>query len=281
MTYLRFTGSLSRPWFSLILGKKKKSLQPGEQCAEILAEWDDIPMPDVESYLAVCGFKNQSDGAWPITFPQVLLTPLHMQIIAQPEFPFPAFGLVHVRQKCLQHHPITSSDTIRAKSWTGGLEFRRKGAEITIHSEIYSKEKLLWSAETTVFSRHPKGHGQSDERAKAQEPSANAVRETWSLPANLGRRYTKVSGDFNPIHLYAWSAKLFGFDRAIIHGMWSLAHALSKTRPCPRNLTVHFVRPIMLPSEPLFVHDAFEGSGRFWIRNSETNKVCLWGLIDE
>lgn len=281
MTHLSFTGSLSRPWIPLVFGKRKKSLQPGESCSEIVAEWDDVPMPNVESYLTVCGFENLPDGAWPITFPQVLLTPLHMQIIARPEFPFPALGLVHVRQKCLQHHPITSSDTIRAKSWIDGLEFRRKGAEITIHSEIYGKETLLWSAETTVFSRHPKGHGQSDERARADQPTADAVSETWSLRSDLGRRYTKVSGDFNPIHLYAWSAKIFGFERAIIHGMWSIAHALSKTSPCPRSLTVNFVRPVMLPSEPTFVHDSIEGVGRFWISNSETNKVCLWGCFDE
>ena len=219
MTRLNYTGSVSRPWLSLVFGKKKKPIQPGEACPEIVAEWDNIPIPDIEPYLAVCGFNPSSDGSWPITFPQVFLTPLHMQIIAQPEFPFPGFGLVHVRQKCVQHQPIVNSSPISAKSWVGGLTFRRKGAEITIYSEVYSNETLLWSAETTVFSRHPKGHGQSDERAKMEPPTAVAVSETWSLQADLGRRYTNVSGDFNPIHLYAWSAKLFGFERAIIHGM--------------------------------------------------------------
>jgi hypothetical protein len=204
-----------------------------------------------------------------------------MNIIAQPEFPFPAFGLVHVRQKCVRHQPVVNSGPIAAKSWVDGLTFRRKGAEITIYSELYSSETLLWSAETTVFSRHPKGHGQSDERSRVEEPTADAVREKWSLQADLGRRYTKVSGDFNPIHLYAWSAKPFGFERAIVHGMWSLAHALSKTNPCPRSLMVHFVRPVMLPSSPLFVHDTIEGGRRFWITNSETNKLCLWGETGE
>jgi len=48
------------------------------------------------------------------------------------------------------------------------------------------------------------------------------------VPAGLGRRYSRVGGDINPIHLFDVTAKLFGFDRAIIHGMWTLARCVAE-----------------------------------------------------
>src|SRR4029078_1795482 len=53
----------------------------------------------------------------------------------------------------------------------------------------------------------------------------------WTLPDDLGRRYAGVSGDHNPIHLHSWSAKPFGFPRAIAHGMWTKARCLASLRP--------------------------------------------------
>ena len=56
----------------------------------------------------------------------------------------------------------------------------------------------------------------------------------WRLPGDLGRRYAAVSGDRNPIHLYALTAKAFGFPRQIAHGMWSKARCLAASRTgCP------------------------------------------------
>ena len=49
----------------------------------------------------------------------------------------------------------------------------------------------------------------------------------WKAPADIGRQYAKVSGDYNPIHLSAVSAKLFGFPTAIAHGLWNKARTLA------------------------------------------------------
>ena len=54
---------------------------------------------------------------------------------------------------------------------------------------------------------------------------------TFSAPADIGRRYGLVSGDMNPIHLSAPSAKLFGFRQAIAHGLWTKARALAAMLP--------------------------------------------------
>jgi hypothetical protein len=53
----------------------------------------------------------------------------------------------------------------------------------------------------------------------------------------------------NPIHVSDVTARLFGFPRAIAHGMWSLARcaALLDVRgPC--RLEAHFKLPVLLPA---------------------------------
>ena len=63
---------------------------------------------------------------------------------------------------------------------------------------------------------------------KPDQPDATPdLTATWSLPEDLGRRFAKVAGDRNPIHMYWWTARLFGFRRPIIHGMWTLARCMA------------------------------------------------------
>ena len=80
---------------------------------------------------------------------------------------------------------------------------------------------------------------------------AGARAATWSLPADLGRRYARVSGDYNPIHLSGATARLFGFRRAIAHGMWTLARVAAELQPRVAGgaavLEVTFKLPVLLP----------------------------------
>jgi acyl dehydratase len=72
----------------------------------------------------------------------------------------------------------------------------------------------------------------------------------------MGRRYAKVSGDFNPIHWHALTARPFGFKRAIVHGMWTLAACLARLGEAlpTAGVTVRcdFLKPVVLPSEVHF-----------------------------
>ena len=82
--------------------------------------------------------------------------------------------------------------------------------------------------------------------SRQPEPAAS----TWRLPGDLGRRYAAVSGDHNPIHLYALTAKAFGFPRQIAHGMWSKARclaALDGRLPDAVTVEVAFKKPVLLP----------------------------------
>jgi acyl dehydratase len=107
--------------------------------------------------------------------------------------------------------------------------------------------------------------------APAESAGGDAGREqpvarqsaVWNLPGDLGRRFAGVSGDRNPIHMHALSAKLFGFPRAIAHGMWTKARclaALERELPDAFAVAVDFRKPILLPGEVAFGAEAARDS---------------------
>src|SRR5699024_7533951 len=88
----------------------------------------------------------------------------------------------------------------------------------------------------------------------------------WHLGADTGRRYAEVSGDRNPIHLGSVPAKLFGFQRAIAHGMYTAARALSPSGvehgaagTDAFTWDVTFGRAVLLPGRVAFAVRAAEG----------------------
>ncbi len=89
------------------------------------------------------------------------------------------------------------------------------------------------------------------------------------MPRSLGRRYGWLSGDLNPIHLADRGAKLFGFERAVAHGMWSLGRCLAAATPhLPKGkiqVDTQFKLPVYIPSQAL---------SRTW-NSSETVEIAM------
>ena len=110
----------------------------------------------------------------------------------------------------------------------------------------------------------------------------NVVKESWSLNRNLGFEFAMASGDFNPIHLHQLSAKLFGFERHIIHGMWSVGKILSlfeKRMPESFELSVSFKTPVFLPASIIFRYVKTDVGFDFDIVNNTQEKPHLKGYL--
>ena len=109
----------------------------------------------------------------------------------------------------------------------------------------------LWKARSRFLCRGIKLAGEPPDLSL---PSHQGLLETdhWTAEHDIGRSYAKVSGDYNPIHLSAWSTRLFGFPQAIAHGLWSEARtlaALQEHLPTANlEITVRFIKPVLLPS---------------------------------
>jgi acyl dehydratase len=102
------------------------------------------------------------------------------------------------------------------------------------------------------------------------------------VPDDAGRRYARVSGDVNPIHLSGLTAKAFGFKRAIAHGMWVKARALAAlTGRLPDAMTVDVVfrKPLFLPSTVTLATTPVDGGWDLAVRNAVTGADHLLGTV--
>lgn len=114
------------------------------------------------------------------------------------------------------------------------------------------------------------------------DPSApDSVESAIHLAPDLGKRFGRVSGDFNPVHTTKWAARLFGVKRPFVQGL-GLRNAMIRQlalhgRPLTR-FTMSFASPAYLGQTLRVVMqgDAFElidASGQvvaFGAGNAET-----------
>ena len=140
----------------------------------------------------------------------------------------------------------------------------QRGRTLDVRLEAHVGDELVWECDSVYLSR---GRGDEDApRGRRRRPPARTgpAVARWRLPEDLGRSYAGVSGDVNPIHLHALSAKAMGFPRQIAHGMWTCARtlaALGRTSLGPSSSSVWFTRPVFLPSTVELVVDRHDGAG--------------------
>jgi MaoC like domain len=199
------------------------------------------------AYAHLCGFTLRD--ALPPTYPHVLAFGLHQAVISDGRFPFAPAGLVHIANRIVQHRPLELTEALALRVTASGPEPHRRGRTFTLRTEARVGDELAWEGLATMLKRG----GGSDDAPRDPRFEDPPVTATWRVAGDLGRRYAAVSGDRNPIHLHALSAKAFGFPRAIAHGMWTKARCLAALRlPDALAVDVRFKRPLLLPSTVTF-----------------------------
>lgn len=210
-----------------------------------------IDADHVAAYAEVCGFAPSE--TLPLTYPHMLAFPLHMGIMTDGSFPYPAIGTVHLRNAITQHRPIAPTEVLDVSATATNLRAHAKGKVFDLVTAVTSGGDIVWES-TSTYLRVGKG----DREAPAEGSPFDVVPSNgveWRLPGNLGRQYAAVSGDHNPIHLYPLTAKAFGFPRQIAHGMWSKARcvaAIANRLPDEVTVEVEFKKPILLPGTVAF-----------------------------
>lgn len=190
----------------------------------------------------------------PAGFVHVLAFPLAMALLTADDFPLSALGLVHVANHVVQHRPALLGDRLTLSARAEHLRPHRAGTAVDLVTEAAVDGDLIWTGTSTYLAKGLRLLGDAPE--PAPEPPAPFVvpaepTAQWRLPADRGRAYAAVSGDRNPIHLSAPTARLFGFPRAIAHGMDTAARLLAAVGPGRGDAftwSVEFAAPVLLPS---------------------------------
>lgn len=239
----------------------------------------------LNAYSALCGLPESQE--LPILYPQVLATPLFLDLMTRPGFPLPLLGLVHVRNEVTQQRPLRVDETFDLGIRIGEGRQVKAGFEFDLIMEATPVEsEPVWRATMTVIHR---GKQAAPKGGRAKAPAAATVDAglseyiALSAPEDTGRRYAKVSQDYNPIHLYGFTARLFGFPRAIGHGLWSAARCLAllqnKLPAAPRAYSVQFRQPLLLPGKAALRYALRDGTVDFALLSASSDKVHLSGTL--
>lgn len=200
------------------------------------------------AYCKLCGFRL--DGTLPTTYPHVLAFAMQVRLMSEPGFPLRLAGLVHVRQRITRWCRIDACAPLALRVRPERLRAHPRGAQVDLVSELTVDGELGWLGRSTYLARGATAvTGGVDEPEPAEVHAEHPV-ASWRAGSDVGRRYARITGDVNPIHLHPFSARLFGFRGAIAHGMWSAARcvAVAGRLPDAHALDVAFRSPVRLPT---------------------------------
>lgn len=266
-----------------LLGAARKSAGPVAALRQVtyVLPRTGLDGAHLAKYRAVCGFTPEQGV--PLIYPQLLTFPLVMQFMASKYCPWPAMGTVHLANRIEQREALNVGDILRVEMSTGELFAHAKGQVYTLELRILRADKTVWQATQGLLRvgvRAPAGP------AWASAPGADMAlsrQADFEAPADIGRRYGRVSGDLNPIHLSAVSARLLGFKRAIAHGMWTKARALAATLPAHpvavASVAVEFKTPLLLPATPSLWLAHRDQDVHFEVRDRKGQKPHLRGQL--
>lgn len=271
-----------------VLLAKRKSAAPVDALPAVTLVRPQVVLDaaHIARYASICGF-SAAHGV-PISYPQMLSFPLLMAFFGSPDCPWPAMGTVHLANRIVQYQGLNAGERLRVEMSTGGLLAHDKGQIFELNLRILRTQDLVWEATQTLLRlgvQQPVGPRFVSQLSQDTPLSRQA---DFVASANIGRRYGRVSGDLNPIHLSALSARLFGFRRAIAHGLWTQARALAALLPrqplVRAELTVEFKTPLFLPARASLwstrkITGALQQAALFEVRNGQGDKPHLRGLL--
>lgn len=270
------------PCLPLLMGKlafKKSTFRIFDTLPSLSAVNQDftIDAKHLEKFKHHCGYGH--GNGIPATYLQTLSMPLVMHIMSSPGFPLRALGKMHLRNSVSVIENFDPRQPITLKASVGNSLLTSRGLEWDMDFTAVVDNQLVWSGSSTYLHNCETG---MKPRTKPRLIRGDNPQD-WEVPKGTGRRYGRISGDCNPIHLSSITARLFGFRSAIAHGMWSKTRclaALEKELPeAGYSVDVSFYRPLFLPSKVKFYTRQIETGQHFSLFNARGEKAYLVGLI--
>ena len=233
----------------------------------------------VEAYADLCGFEPSE--RLPLTYLHMLAFPLHMGILTDSSFPYPAVGTVHLENRITRRHHVARGAKVDVEVTATNKRPAAKGTIFDMVATVTSEGETVWES-TSTYLRVGKRNEDGEKGTEFDEVPKGPI--TWKLDADLGRRYASVSGDYNPIHLYPITAKALGFPRQIAHGMWTKARcvaALENRIPEAATVAVAWKKPVLLPAKVDFGSARAEGGYDFALTRPKDGAPHLQGSVRE
>jgi acyl dehydratase len=242
----------------VILGSKPYIAPAGQVITPIELEVRRVVLSrsHVAKYRAICGVPP--DAPIPPAYLHVVAMPLHMQLFVARDFPVKVLGLIHLRNTIRVLGGIDVGAPLRLRVHFDTMRLTDAGQEYDFRTTYDRDGEVVWEEISTMFARGnapPKEGSKRPSIERSAHPETGTTTSTLDIAENTGWRYASVSGDFNPIHLTARTAAMFGFKQAVAHGMWSMGRCLgAAAAQLPEGrmqIDAQFKLPVYLPSQAL------------------------------
>ena len=229
---------------------------------------------------------QSNQEAVPITFLHLLVFRPHLKFMLAKQLPFPVLGLVHMYNEIISHKDVFIDDRVNIQISISEIKQTNKGVEITLHSKIFRDRSLVWESFSGYLNPVRSKGAAKPALKRLNMNNAYERQQKWSILSNLGRQYARLSGDANPIHLCGLTAKFFGFKQAIAHGMCmafkcsaALENLSISNANRPTRLSIHFNKPVYLPSDVMFNYNLRHDTSTFSITSGQSRKPLLTGEL--
>jgi acyl dehydratase len=223
----------------------------------------------IRRYLAATGgdalLPAVQSGVLPPLFPCTWETELALELLSVLEPALPLGAVVHAETELLVARVLPAGEALRCRVETERAEPVSSGVRVEVASRNWAAAGQLC---TEAKHRFRIRTGRGGERPPPDPIDLTGWTEAarWELPADAGVRYARASGDWNPIHLWSWTARPLGFRRPILHGFCTaalVAHTLSARLwggdpTALRRFRIAFRAPLSLP-----------GTAVLWLREQE------------
>ena len=219
---------------------------------------DRIDPNQLRRYRQAFGFR---DEGIPLTYYYLLAQRAHVATMLDDAFPFRVPGTVHTENALRAlDEPRRNMPLVLATA----VHIRPPADNGAVIAELDTVARQQGKDIFTCRSTYLVVRGQKNPRGTREAPKDLPVLTGWRIPRGTGRAYARISGDWNPIHLWTWSARLMGLKRPIIHGMHTLARACAELeQACGRRILAlegRFRAPVPLGSDLVLGADLAAGS---------------------
>jgi hypothetical protein len=269
--------------FLALLGRSN-SFHPDKPFPQIAARQDGVTVDKVHlaQFRSICGIET-SDKL-PVIFPFALIYPLLQRILAHRASPLSLFQVLNSRMQVLQYREIGSAETLDLYCEIAGHRIREKGLEMDIASVVKIAGVPVWENTQTFYYRGKFGKPDNNYEPPQYQSIPDAPEAArWFLPDGIGKSFSKLSGDGNPLHYRKRYARFFGFRRDFVQPLLILGSSLKYLYPAKNEnavaLDVALKAPIYYESNIILKSEQDNDVQRFDIYMEEDPLPCICGKL--
>lgn len=262
-------------------------LPPDGALPRISARWSQhrVHPGELESFLELCGLDGSRESgcdSLPLLYPHVIGFPMQMAVLTHPRFPVPIWRMLQVRNRLLQLAPLSRRMPFDLTVGLAGSRILDKGAEFDLRVTANADGQTLWEGVTTFYTRGRFGAPRGGEPSSSPAPDETIVAE-WRLPVGSGRRFGRLSGDYNPIHLWGWYARRMNFQRASFHPQRVLGACLARLPALdparPQRLDAWLKGPVYYGAQVTLRASSGDGQSVFALNMQDESRPAIVGHL--